>query len=235
MGGRFCCIDRTLKRIRRVARIWQRKRLFWKFDPTLLFSLTQIFIGFDLDWGAVKIQWSSKKKRSSPKFKRFFWPKSQIQRFFPPKNRWSPKKKGLGRQFNYFFFCIIIPMEFGSTFDRTLCVFFLSSTSAQISMGGRSISMGGRVSPSPLQFKYCVYCRKRKRLKETEIEETTEFFWHIFIIGGILIGGGGSGPLEFPGNAYVIQYAQSSKITLGTDNMPFLPFWSIVTILPLYR
>ena len=83
MGGRFCSIDRTLVRIRPVARISQRERLFWKFDP-ILFSLTQIFIGLELDWGVVKIQWFPKKlkKMSLPKLKRFFWPKSQIQVFF---------------------------------------------------------------------------------------------------------------------------------------------------------
>ena len=35
----------------------------------------------------------SKKKRSSPKLSLIFRPKSEIQRFFPPKIRWSPKKK----------------------------------------------------------------------------------------------------------------------------------------------
>ena len=34
-----------------------------------------------------------KKKRSSPKFRVIFRPKSKIQRFFPPEIRWSPKKK----------------------------------------------------------------------------------------------------------------------------------------------
>ena len=34
-----------------------------------------------------------KKKRSSPKFRVIFRPKSKIQRFFPTKIRWSPKKK----------------------------------------------------------------------------------------------------------------------------------------------
>ena len=33
------------------------------------------------------------KKRSSPKLRLIFRPKSEIQRFFPPKIRWSPKKK----------------------------------------------------------------------------------------------------------------------------------------------
>ena len=34
-----------------------------------------------------------KKKRSSPKLSLIFRPKSEIQTFFPLKNRWSPKKK----------------------------------------------------------------------------------------------------------------------------------------------
>ena len=34
-----------------------------------------------------------KKKRSSPKLRVIFRPKSEIQTFFPPKIRWSPKKK----------------------------------------------------------------------------------------------------------------------------------------------
>ena len=39
------------------------------------------------------LQKKNKKKRSSPKFRVIFRPKSEIQRFFPPKIRWSPKKK----------------------------------------------------------------------------------------------------------------------------------------------
>ena len=46
-----------------------------------------------------------KKKRSSPKFRVIFRPKSKIQRFFPPKLRWSPKKKkGLRQTSGWFFF-----------------------------------------------------------------------------------------------------------------------------------
>ena len=36
---------------------------------------------------------SKKKKRSSPKLRLIFRPKSEIQTFFSPKFRWSPKKK----------------------------------------------------------------------------------------------------------------------------------------------
>ena len=35
----------------------------------------------------------SKKKRSSPNFRLIFRPQSEIQRFFPPKIRWSPNNK----------------------------------------------------------------------------------------------------------------------------------------------
>ena len=37
----------------------------------------------------------TKKKRSSLKFRGIFRPKSEIQTFFPAKNSWPPKKKGL--------------------------------------------------------------------------------------------------------------------------------------------
>ena len=39
-------------------------------------------------------------------------------------------------------------------------------------------------------------------LKETETEETISFVVIIFIIGGILIGGGVSGPFGHPSYAY---------------------------------
>ena len=45
------------------------------------------------------------------------------------------KKKGFRRRLKCFFFCITIPAVFGAIFDWTLFAFFLSSSSAQISMG----------------------------------------------------------------------------------------------------
>ena len=36
---------------------------------------------------------TSKIRMSSPKLRVIFWPKSEIQTFFPPKIRWTPKKK----------------------------------------------------------------------------------------------------------------------------------------------
>ena len=47
-----------------------------------------------------------KKKRSSPKLRVNFRPKSEIQTFFSPKFRWSPKKKkkkGLNQNWDWFF------------------------------------------------------------------------------------------------------------------------------------
>ena len=43
-------------------------------------------------WGDFKHK-TSKIRISSPKLRVIFRPKSEIQTFFPPKNRWSPKKK----------------------------------------------------------------------------------------------------------------------------------------------
>ena len=45
---------------------------------------------------------SKKKKRSSPNLRLIVRPKSEIQTFFPPKIRWSPKK-GLHRNWDWFF------------------------------------------------------------------------------------------------------------------------------------
>ena len=57
-----------------------------------------------------------------------------------------------------FIFCITIFAEFGAMFDGTLYVFFLSSTSTQISIGGRLNLDGGTLNLDggrvPLQFKY---------------------------------------------------------------------------------
>ena len=97
---------------RRVARIWKRGgRLFWESeknadDPwpefwlflnqfhTVFSKIQTKFLGnskvfFRPKSGGLQ----KKKKRSSPKLSPIFRPKSEIQRFFPPKNRWSPKKK----------------------------------------------------------------------------------------------------------------------------------------------
>ena len=54
--------------------------------------------------GDLKKKKKKKKKKSSPKFRVIFRPKSKIQTFFPPKIRWSPKKKkGLRQNSEWFF------------------------------------------------------------------------------------------------------------------------------------
>ena len=96
---------------RRVARIWKRGGLFWKsencakdLDPKFHCS----WISFTRFVRKLRRNFSesseiqryfppkirwSPKKRSSPKLRLIFRPKSEIQTFFPPKIRWSPKKK----------------------------------------------------------------------------------------------------------------------------------------------
>ena len=44
-------------------------------------------------WGGDLKHKTSKIRMSSPKLRLIFWPKSEIQPFFSPKFRWSPKKK----------------------------------------------------------------------------------------------------------------------------------------------
>ena len=44
-------------------------------------------------WGGILKHKTSKIRMSSPKLRVIFWPKSEIQTFFSPKIRWSPKKK----------------------------------------------------------------------------------------------------------------------------------------------
>ena len=92
---------------RRVARIWKRGGAILKEwekckRPWTEFSLflNRKFKGFFRPKsGALK-----KKKRSSPKLRLVFRPKSEIQTFFPPKIRCSPKKKkGLHRNWDWFF------------------------------------------------------------------------------------------------------------------------------------
>ena len=43
-------------------------------------------------WGGFEAK-TSKIRMSSPKLRVIFWPKSEIQTFFSPKIRWSPKKQ----------------------------------------------------------------------------------------------------------------------------------------------
>ena len=94
---------------RRVARIWKREGAFLKewekckrLWPKFSSFLNQFFpkiktellgkLGNSNVFSAQK-QMVSKKKRSSTKLRLIFWPNSEMQTFFQPKNRWSPKKK----------------------------------------------------------------------------------------------------------------------------------------------
>ena len=49
--------------------------------------IQKILVGGDFKHKTPKI------RMSSPKLRVIFWPKSEIQTFFSPKIRWSPKKK----------------------------------------------------------------------------------------------------------------------------------------------
>ena len=67
--------------IRRVARIWKRRGAFLK------------------EWDNCKRPWPefslllNQIQTIYPKLRRIFWPKPEIQTDFPPKNRWSQKKR----------------------------------------------------------------------------------------------------------------------------------------------
>ena len=113
---------------RRIARIWKRGGYFER-ARSVQTTLTRIFIDLESVSDGLSENWDEmfrkarkfkgcfrpnlgdlqKKKRSSPKFRVILRPKSEIQRFFPPKIRWSPKnkinkkKKGLRQNSEWFF------------------------------------------------------------------------------------------------------------------------------------
>ena len=65
----------------RVARIWKRRGLFWKREK----SANDLDPNFHCSWISFT--------RFVRKLRRNFSESSGIHRFFPPKIRWSPKKK----------------------------------------------------------------------------------------------------------------------------------------------
>ena len=87
-----------LKEWEKSKRPWPEFSLFLNQFHTVCPKIETKFLG-NLGISNVfsaKIRWSpkkKKKKRSSPKLRLIFRPKSEIQTFFPPKIRWSPKKK----------------------------------------------------------------------------------------------------------------------------------------------
>ena len=140
-------LNLRLVKIRRIARILQGGRGGW----LEVWSNRKV-----LNWIEVIFQWKlgdiHKKKGLCPNSKVFSGRNQKFNSFFLPKTG-DLQKKGL--RLKCFFVYIIVPAEFGAIFDWTLYVFFLSSTSAQIWMGGRlnldgerSISMGLH-PPSP--------------------------------------------------------------------------------------
>ena len=67
--------------IRRVARIWKRGGLFWKSEK----CANDVDSNFHWPW--ISFRWFVRNLRRNVS------ERSEIQRFFPPKIRWSPKKK----------------------------------------------------------------------------------------------------------------------------------------------
>ena len=107
---------------RRVARIWKRGGFFERVRKVQT-TLTRIFIvlesesqGLSGNWNGIsqkarkfkrffsQKQVISKKKRSAPKLRLIFRPKSEIQTFFLSKQKQViSKKKGLHRHWDWFF------------------------------------------------------------------------------------------------------------------------------------
>ena len=80
---------------RRVARIWKRGGLFWKSEK----SANVLDPNFHCSW----ISFLRFVQKFIQKLNNFS-ESSEIPTFFPPKIRWSPKKKGLHRNWDYWFF-----------------------------------------------------------------------------------------------------------------------------------
>ena len=78
-----CCFFEFGKTTRRVARIWKRGGggLFWKNEK----SANDLYPNFHCSWSRIT--------RYVQKLRRNFSESSEIQTFFQPKTRWSPKKK----------------------------------------------------------------------------------------------------------------------------------------------
>ena len=107
-GGAF------LKEWEKCKRPWPEYSLFLNQFHTVCPKIETKFLGKLRNSSVFSAQnqvvSKKKKKRSSPKLRLIFRPKSEIQAFFPPKIRWSPKKKknwdwffGRNRKFKGFF------------------------------------------------------------------------------------------------------------------------------------
>ena len=78
--AQFYCIIHCIV-TRRVARIWKRGGLFWKSEK----CANDVDSNFHWPW--ISFRWFVLNLRRNVS------ERSEIQRFFPPKIRWSPKKK----------------------------------------------------------------------------------------------------------------------------------------------
>ena len=95
-GGAF------LKELEKSKRPWSEFSFFLNQNHTVCSKIETEFLGKpgNLNVFSAQKQVISKKKRSSPKLRLIFRPQSEIWTFFPPKNKWSPKKKGLHRNWD---------------------------------------------------------------------------------------------------------------------------------------
>ena len=170
MGGRFCIIDRTLVKIRGVARILQRERLFWKFDPIL----------FDLQKKGLRLNSNAFSGRNH-KFKGFFRPKTcnlqkkglrrisnafsagrnlKFKSFFWLKTQ---KKKRSSLAVEQFFSASLFPRNLVLYLTGLWASFSSHLSSLKSRWGTLNLDEGtfnldrGRVPPSSLQFKYCFF------------------------------------------------------------------------------
>ena len=141
----------------------------------------------------------SKKKRSSPKFRVIFRPKSRIQTFFPPKSKWSPKKKKKKKKKKVF---AKIPGDFSSDFASSnvwggalfvwgglFSIFHRKSASkAQKTCDfAYFTSQWGGLEPPPPPPGYATGCRKRKPLHLLKLFVNGSITWLAAILRWSLI------------------------------------------------
>ena len=112
-GGAF------LKEWEKCKQPWPKFSLFLNQNHTVCPKIEREFFGNLGNWNIFSAQnqvVSKKKKKVFTEIETVFWPKSEIQTFFPPKIRWSPNTKnkkrsspklrlifGQSRKFKYFF------------------------------------------------------------------------------------------------------------------------------------
>ena len=96
MGKQICDVSAT-------SQPW-KKTLYTVLQNLILKGLYLLAVADLENFGGGDFKHKTSKIRmSSPKLRVIFRPKSEIQTFFSPKLRWSPKKKGLHRNWEWFF------------------------------------------------------------------------------------------------------------------------------------